>query len=160
MEPETEQAPPGAQKVQKIKFTPDEDFHLRTLVSKHGNRDWMLIAESMPDRNPRQCRDRWNNYLGPALRVGPWTDSEDQALIAKQGEIGQKWVSIGQFLGRRGTNSVRQRFQILQRRTAKALATPAPDRPAPESEPESTTPMTVTLSESDKVFRLVFGLGL
>ena len=62
----------------KCKFTPEEDQRLMSLVMKYGTRDWLYISQKMMSRNPRQCRERWNNYLNPNLTAEPWTIEEDR----------------------------------------------------------------------------------
>jgi hypothetical protein len=51
--------------VQRCRFIPEEDALLRQLVTSFGPNNWERIAQYFPDRNVRQCRDRWNHYLTP-----------------------------------------------------------------------------------------------
>ena len=32
-------------------------------------------------RSPKQCRERWNNYLDPSKDHGEWTPEEDRSLF-------------------------------------------------------------------------------
>jgi hypothetical protein len=36
---------------------------------KHGDRKWAVIAQSLPGRVGKQCRERWTNHLRPDLKV-------------------------------------------------------------------------------------------
>lgn len=50
-------------------WTPDEDLRLRDLVMSKGTQQWAQIAQEMPDRNGKQCRERWHNQLNNDLSV-------------------------------------------------------------------------------------------
>jgi hypothetical protein len=47
---------------------------------------WSEIAEAIPGRIGKQCRERWFNHLDPSIKKGGWSDAEDNALIEGQGE--------------------------------------------------------------------------
>jgi hypothetical protein len=64
----------------KRKFTPAEDARLRDVVDRMGTKDWGAIAAQMCPRNPRQCRERWNNYINPRLANTEWTTAEEELL--------------------------------------------------------------------------------
>lgn len=103
----------------KIKFSPQEDMILLQAVTSFGTSDWHVIATALPGRNARQCRERWNNYVNPALSNSIWTPEEDHFLLAKYQEIGPRWQTIASFFGVRSTNSVKNRYITLQRRLSK-----------------------------------------
>ncbi|MDR0662089.1 MAG: hypothetical protein LBF76_01735, partial [Holosporales bacterium] len=90
-------------------FYPKEDERLRALVGE-GTNDWRAIAQQMPGRNARQCRERWTQYLVPDRTQSPWTLTEEQILLAKYREFGAKWIEISQFLQGRSANDVKYRF--------------------------------------------------
>ena len=35
-----------------------EDEHVRMMVAQHGPRNWSVIAENLPGRVGKQCRER------------------------------------------------------------------------------------------------------
>ncbi|KAK8882705.1 hypothetical protein M9Y10_045346 [Tritrichomonas musculus] len=87
----------------KKKFSPQEDALLIKLVEKHGACKWDTIALSMNGRKGRQCRDRYMNYLNPAVKRDEWTLEEDILLTEKVKEHGPKWAKISKFFeGRTG----------------------------------------------------------
>jgi hypothetical protein len=100
----------------KIKFSVEEDELLAYLVRELGTKGWKYIAQLMRTRNARQCRDRWNNYLNPALRMGGWTKEEDELLLKKYALFGSKWSKIAKHFKRRSDLSIRNRCHMLERR--------------------------------------------
>ncbi|KAH0791403.1 Myb-like DNA-binding domain containing protein [Histomonas meleagridis] len=103
----------------KVKFTEAEDQKLSQLVSIFGPKDWITISKLMDSRNPRQCRERWKNYLNPELRRDPWTPEEDRLLCQKHDELGAKWNKIARFFNNRSDNSLRNRWMLISRRKSK-----------------------------------------
>jgi hypothetical protein len=104
------------------KFTADEDVRLKTLVARYGRNLWDEIAKLMADRTPRQCRDRYNNYLLDSISALPWTAEEDAILVERFRMVGPKWAEIAKSLRGRNGNHVKNRwnrhlcrFQFAQR---------------------------------------------
>jgi hypothetical protein len=124
------------------KFTPEEDFKLRQLVGEHGPNAWRAIAKLMPDRNSRQCRERWLNYLNPNLNTEPWTAAEDCLLEQTYAALGPRWVYITQFFPSRTDAMLKNRFQVLQRKgqrgpTEDASSALPPQSAGAQGEPQS-----------------------
>ena len=100
----------------KLKFTSEDDKRLAKYVAMVGDNDWSKIASLMGDRNGRQCRERWNNYVNPNLRTDPWTQEEIQLLFKKYQELGPKWNRIAKFFRNRSTNSIKNKWMSLRRK--------------------------------------------
>jgi hypothetical protein len=111
-------------RVLKIKFTPEEDERLLEIVRENGTKDWILISYLLGTRNPRQCRERYKNYLDPSLRHCEWTPEEDALLMQKYLEFGAKWNKIGRFFTNRSDNALRNRWQLMNRRQQRGTAQP------------------------------------
>ena len=94
-------------------FSPAEDDLLRKLVEKHGENNWAEVAEHMPHRNSRQCRDRWRGYLRPTLVNSQWLPEEDQILLKKYEEFGPKWSVIGHYIPGRSEINIKNRWKLL-----------------------------------------------
>ncbi len=109
--------PPLFDKSESGKFQPHEDAVLFSLVTEHPDWRWPKIAKKLGTKNARQCRDRYMNYLDPRLNHEEWTEEEDLMLVALYDCYGQHWVKISNGLGRRSVNSVRNRWQLLSRRS-------------------------------------------
>jgi hypothetical protein len=105
-----------------VKFTQEDDDRLCQLVDALGPVDWNAIADQMGGRNPRQCRERWINYLSPGLNTAAWTAAEDALLMQKYLDFGGKWVQIAKCFPNRTDCMVKNRFNKLQRRGRKQQA--------------------------------------
>ncbi|KAK8885744.1 hypothetical protein M9Y10_041197 [Tritrichomonas musculus] len=92
------------------RFTEFEDQKLRELVEQFGPRRWRRIAQLMPGRTARQCRDRYCNYLSPDFYNEKWTDEEDNLLIEKHKELGPQWVKIAAFFPGKNANNIKNRW--------------------------------------------------
>lgn len=97
----------------KVKFTRAEDIKLKDLVNKYSTNNWKLIAKELPPRTPRQCRERWNNYIDPSLSQEPWTQEEDEILIRIHDQFGNHWKQIESYLPNRSKNSIKKRWTTL-----------------------------------------------
>ncbi|OHT10204.1 hypothetical protein TRFO_20588 [Tritrichomonas foetus] len=93
-------------------FTCQEDKLLISLVERHGVNSWIKIAEMIPGRTSRQCKERYNTYLSPDVNNSPWSESEDELLLAKVIEIGKKWAEISRCFNGRTANSVKNRYHL------------------------------------------------
>jgi hypothetical protein len=125
----------------KNKFSPDEDAYLKRVVEDFGCQDWSEVASYFPGRNPRQCRERWNNYVNPRFMKLPWTPMDDALLDQKYAEFGPKWHVLVQFFPNRSKNYVKNRWLTKQRHIRKhdevdeTTIEPQPD-PVPVPPPE------------------------
>lgn len=97
----------------KVKFTRAEDIKLRDLVNKYSTNNWKIIAKELPPRTPRQCRERWNNYIDPNLSQEPWTQEEDEILLHIHDQFGNHWKQIESYLPNRSKNSIKKRWSVL-----------------------------------------------
>jgi hypothetical protein len=104
----------------KARFCAGEDAMLKNLICEKGPTDWDWIASRMPGRNIRQCRERWSNYLSPAVNQRPWTRDEDLLLLAKVQEHGFLWKLIPTFFNSRTDINVKSRWNLIQRHLQRA----------------------------------------
>ena len=79
-------------------FTQEEDLTLANLVIRYGEDNWEKISEYMPNRNVRQCRDRWLFYLSPSINTNEFTVEDDMKLIDLYIQYGSQWKTIAKRL--------------------------------------------------------------
>jgi len=79
-------------------WSPEEDALLLRLVSLYGPKEWCKIAQDMRTRNGKSCRSRWYNYLAPGIKKGAFTPEEEEVIMEKQRELGNRWSAIATFL--------------------------------------------------------------
>jgi len=91
-----------------------EDLKLRKLVSSLGTRGtWGKIAKDMGyTRSPKQCRERWHNFLDPKLRI-EWSDDEDSKLVSLFQQFGSQWANIAKQMSGRTGDRVKQRLHKI-----------------------------------------------
>lgn len=104
-----------AKQSKKGAWSENEDKLLKAAVDKNGLLDWAVIAEHVPGRTKKQCRDRYKLKLDPSINHQPFTEEEDNQLTKLQGEFGNQWTKIAKYMPGRTENSVKSRFASLLR---------------------------------------------
>jgi hypothetical protein len=117
---------------QRQLFTPGEDCALCQLVHRFGESNWRTVADQMRGRSPRQCRDRWREYLSPELTKAEWGAEEDATLIAEYEKYGPRWAVIASTLRGRSEVTIKNRWKLLQRRNQAAMSSPRKEPPLME----------------------------
>jgi hypothetical protein len=91
-------------------FSPSEDALLSDVMQSEHFLSWDEVSERIPGRSPKQCRDRWLNYLAPWIKKGRWTKEEDELIIKSVRKIGTKWSKLATLLPGRTDNDVKNRW--------------------------------------------------
>jgi hypothetical protein len=99
-------------------FTEVEDERIRQLVLQHGEGKWHLLADELPGRTARQCRERWLSYLSPHVVNGAWTADEDRLLLTKAEELGHQWKTLERLFPGRSNINIKNHWRQLTKKAA------------------------------------------
>jgi hypothetical protein len=112
-------------------WTSAEDDAIRQYVRDHGAKSWATIANLLPGRMGKQCRERWYNVLDPSLAKHPWTSDEDSILRRLHETMGGQWSKIAHMLPGRSPNGVKNRWNsVLARRPPPPVESSKPPLPS------------------------------
>ena len=88
----------------------EEDELLLQAVEEFGMKRWHLVAQRIPNRTRKQCRERYCNHLDPEIVKVPWSEKEDQILKEAKLMYGNRWTLIKAKLPGRTANQVKNRY--------------------------------------------------
>ncbi|KAL9189228.1 hypothetical protein ACHAXT_011718 [Thalassiosira profunda] len=103
-------------KAPKKKWTEEEDRIVTDAVREAPSQDevkWSELASRLPGRETRRVRERYMNYLDPALNHLPFSRADDVTLWEGQRRLGKRWAEISSqcFEGSRSVNHVKNRWK-------------------------------------------------
>ena len=108
--------------VVKGNWTTAEDDKIRRLVGEMGAQKWSQLANYLPGRIGKQCRERWYNHLDPNIRRGPWSDEENEVILQAFAQMGGRWSVISKLLPPgRTDNAIKNHWNSALRRELRKL---------------------------------------
>ncbi|KAK9052407.1 hypothetical protein SSX86_029036 [Deinandra increscens subsp. villosa] len=103
----------------KCKWSKGEDSLLVQLVEQYGDKNWARIAEKLPLRIGKQCRERWHNCLRPNIMKNAWSEEDDKLLVSLHKQFGNKWADIARNMPGRSENNIKNHWNATKRKQFK-----------------------------------------
>ena len=104
------------------KWSAEEDAALISALAEFADDDevdWRHVASKVNGRNAKQCKERFQLKLDPALKRDEWTAEEDALLLASFEKCNGRWTAIAKSLPGRREDAVKIRFRSLQRQASR-----------------------------------------
>ena len=104
------------------KWNPSEDAELMDALAEFPDDeevDWRHVASKVNGRNAKQCKERFQLKLDPALKRDEWTAEEDALLLASFEKCNGRWIAVAKSLPGRREDAVKIRFRSLQRQASR-----------------------------------------
>ena len=106
----------GNPNTKKNAWTAEEDLTLARIVEECGPGRWTKVAQQLPGRMGKQCRERWFNHLAPEVKKGEWTAEEDRLIMTSVRDHGTRWSHIVKLLPGRSDNAIKNRYYSAVRK--------------------------------------------
>jgi hypothetical protein len=107
--------------LKKGNWEKEEDERVLIGVKTFGKK-WHLIAKHyFWNRNAKQVRDRYINYLDPSVRKGKFSEDEDRRIYQLHSKYGNQWSLIQKQFPERTADAIKNRYNSSLKRKGKEL---------------------------------------
>jgi DNA-binding NarL/FixJ family response regulator len=79
------------------------------------------VADNLPGRIGKQCRERWHNHLNPRIKKDSWTPDEEWVLLLSHRLHGNKWAEIAKTLDGRTDNTIKNHWNSCMKKRVPEL---------------------------------------
>lgn len=87
----------------------------------HVSKDLFLRGDQLTYKSAKSCRERWFNYVDPALRK-EWRLEEDRMMMELVKKEGKKWAFISNKLSHaKNEHMIKNRFYSLLKKEQKNI---------------------------------------
>eukprot|EP00834_Sanchytrium_tribonematis_P001777 NODE_46_length_32145_cov_0.918711.p4 type:complete len:614 gc:universal NODE_46_length_32145_cov_0.918711:7698-9539(+) len=90
-----------------------EDEVLKAAVMKYGINEWSRISSLLTRKTPKQCKNRWKEYLDPTIKKVEWSAEEDEKLLHYAKLFPNQWRTISTQLERTANQCVARYHKLV-----------------------------------------------
>jgi hypothetical protein len=94
----------------KVRFSSEQDAIIKQFAEIQPLLSWNQIANYIPEKNGKQCRERYHHFISANVSHSPWTSEEDFLLSQCYYVYGSNWSKISKLFPGRTNQDVKNRW--------------------------------------------------